>query len=206
MRKRARAVPRVLARDRISIIAKETGLDESFVRQVIFKLKTDGRIAASRPVAPAMTAGDLARILLGLAAPLPSRATEIERRLGRLPRFSGDGAETADGEIAALVEAAVSAVDDDIDFRRGDILLGVTNPSVTFNVERPNRPPAAMSYRQEKSPPPAGGHFCPPANPRNPKNGPSIDRGINAEKNERRKNHPSARGYLGRISPAHGST
>jgi hypothetical protein len=139
--------PKVLARDQYEIIGATLDIPDSFVRQVIIRLKSDRRIEATRPVTTPMTPCSLARIVIGLAAPTPSRATEIERRIGALPRLSGDGEDTVEAELTAIITEAAGTGDGDIDFRTGDILISPTAPFAAISLKKFGVDPVERVYR-----------------------------------------------------------
>jgi hypothetical protein len=139
---------RVLARDQVRIAATLLGLQAPFVRQVTTRMKSDGRLPATRPVATAVTPQSFARLILGLCTILPSKSTELEMTLGALPRVSGDGAETAALELENLIAEAVGIVDGEIDFWRGDLLIGVTSPVVGITITKRDGSTTFRSYRR----------------------------------------------------------
>lgn len=124
----------LLERERHHIVATLLGIPLPFVRQVSYRLKTDDRIAATRPVAAPITPLSLSRLIMGLCAPIPSRASDIEQKLGALPRQTGDGADIAEAELERLIAEAAGITDGDIDFWRGDLLVGVDGLSVLVSL------------------------------------------------------------------------
>jgi hypothetical protein len=124
------------AAEREDVIARELGLPSSIVHNSLRKLKETGRIAGRRPVSPPLTSRDLARIILGLAAPLPVNAPGVEQTLGSLPRTSGDGAVNAETEIVDLLDEAAGTVHGNIDFRTGDILISANGDFLAVSGER----------------------------------------------------------------------
>ena len=143
--------PRVTARDQIRLAASLLQIPEPFVRQVVTRMKTDGRLPATRPIATDVTPQSLARLLLGLCAPIPSRSTEIETNLGALPLLSGDGAGTVELELESLIAEAAGITDGDIDFNTGDLLIGVTNPVLAATVEKRDGSRSMRTYRRAQS-------------------------------------------------------
>lgn len=143
--------PKILARDQIRIAARLLGIPEPFVRQTMARMKSDGRLPATRPVAAAVTPQSLTRLILGLSTSLPSKATELEVSLGALPRLRGDGAPTASEELEALIAEAVGLNGGDIDFCAGDILIGVTNLAIHIVIHKFDGSATSRSYRAEKT-------------------------------------------------------
>lgn len=141
------AKPRVLARDQIRIVADVLNVPTPLVRQTMQRLKTDGRLPATRPVATDVTPRALARLVLGLCAPIPSKSTEIETTLGALPRVGGDGAETVAAELENLIAEAAGITDGDIDFCAGDLLVGVSQPVVGVSITTFDGSSTFRSYR-----------------------------------------------------------
>lgn len=125
---------RVFARDIDNSVAAATGLPVVFVRQVIKNLKTRGLVASGRPVAPPVTPQAIARILLGSADQLSSRAPDLAVDLGRLPLVSGVGEPSAEAEIVGLVEEAAGWTESKVDFRHGHIALSPTADLVDVHV------------------------------------------------------------------------
>lgn len=128
--------PRVLVRDQIRLTAKVLDIPAPFVRQVMSRMKTDGRLPSTRPVTSDVTAESLARLVLGLCAPLPGKSTDTEIAIGAVPRIAGDGADTVASELESLINEAAGVVDGEIDFWSGDLLVGVDRPSLVVHVVR----------------------------------------------------------------------
>jgi hypothetical protein len=143
--------PRVTAADQVRLTAQHLGIPQPFVRQVVTRMKTDGRLPATRPVATDVTPQSLARLVLGLCAHIPSRSTELETNLGSLPRLSGDGAATVELEIENLIAEAAGVTDGDIDFNAGDLLIGVTNPVLVATVEKRDGALSVRTYRRAQA-------------------------------------------------------
>lgn len=139
--------PPVLVRDQLRITSMLLGLPEPFVRQVTQRMKSDGRLPATRPVASEVTPQSLARLVLGLCAPIPSKATETETNLGALPRVTGDGAETVATELEALIAEAAGLTDGEVDFWSGDLLIAVTNQVAHFAVVKFDGSSVSRTYR-----------------------------------------------------------
>ncbi|MFD1985904.1 hypothetical protein ACFSOZ_26000 [Mesorhizobium newzealandense] len=70
--------------------------------QTLRRAKEAARIGSGRPFAPPIAERDIARMLLALSAPSPSRAVEHEKATGRL--VSPDGL-TVESAIMALLSA-----------------------------------------------------------------------------------------------------
>jgi hypothetical protein len=139
--------PRILARDQIRIVAALLQIPEPFVRQVSVRMKTDGRLPATRPIATDVTPQSLARLILGLCAPIPSKSTELEKSLGLLNRTSGDGAATAERDLENLIFEAASDADGEINFLKGDLLVGTTAPAVLITIEKYDGASSVRTYR-----------------------------------------------------------
>lgn len=131
----------LLERERHHIVATLLGIPLPFIRQVSYRLKTDDRIAATRPIASPVTSLSLGRLILGLCASIPSRTSDIEQKRGALPRLTGDGASTAEAELEKLIAEAAGITDGDIDFWRGDLLVGVDGLLCSFRCECSTAPP-----------------------------------------------------------------
>lgn len=129
-------MPQTPTADREETLARELGLPSSLIHNTIRKLKEQGRVAAAKRIAPPLTSRDLARIILGLAAPLPVNAPCVEQTLGSLPRTAGDGAINAETEIVDLLDEAAGAVHGNIDFRAGDILISANGDFLAVSGER----------------------------------------------------------------------
>ncbi len=138
---------RVLARDQVRIVATLLGIPAPFVRQTMARMKSDGRLPATRPVATAVTPQSFARLILGLCTILPSKATELEMQLGALPRVSGDGADTAALELENLIAEAVGIRDGDVNFWEGDLLVGITTPVIGITITKRDGTSMFRSYR-----------------------------------------------------------
>ncbi len=138
---------RVLARDQIRIVADVLNVPSPLVRQTMQRMKTDGRLPATRPIATDVTPASLARLVLGLCAPIPSKSTETETSLGNLPRVGGDGAETVALELENLISEAAGIVDGEIDFWLGDLLVGVSQPVVGVSITTFDGSSTFRSYR-----------------------------------------------------------
>lgn len=143
---------RVTARDQIRVASQLLELPSPFTRQVSARMKTDGRLPATRPIATAVTAQHLARLVLGLCAPIPSKSTELEMALGALPRVGGDGAATVALELEDVIAEAVGDVDGKIDFASGDVLIGITNPAVLITVGYNDGRSSVRTYRTNTAP------------------------------------------------------
>lgn len=143
---------RVTARDQIRVASQLLDLPSPFTRQVAARMKSDGRLPATRPIAAAVTAQHLARLVLGLCAPIPSKSTDLETTLGALPRTGGDGAATLAQELEDIITEAVGDIDGDIDFAAGDVLIGITNPVVLVTVEYTDGRSSVRTYRANTTP------------------------------------------------------
>lgn len=139
--------PHISAREQILLTAKLLKIPAPYVRQVAARMKSDGRLPGRRPIAASVTPQSLARLVLGLCAPMPSKSTDLEMQLGALPRSSGDGAETAELELENLIAEAVGIVDGDIDFWNSDVLIGVTQPVVGISVVKFDGTSTYRAYR-----------------------------------------------------------
>ena len=144
--------PRVLVRDQIRLTAKVLGLPAPFVRQVMQRMKSDGRLPAPRPVTSEVTAKNLARLVLGLCATIPSKSTELEKALGSTPRHAGDGESSVASELESLIREAAGIVDGDIDFWRGDLLIGSDRPTLVVHVVKFDGAASLRIYRGEREP------------------------------------------------------
>jgi hypothetical protein len=122
--------------DHYRITSALLGVPQSVVKLVAVRLKSDERIPATRPQAAPITPLSLARLILGLCAPKPASATAFERQLGALPRVAGDGAETAELELEAVIAEAAGLTAGGVDFTEGELLIGIDAPAVFIDITR----------------------------------------------------------------------
>lgn len=141
-------MPKTPTVDREETLARELSVPLSFVHNSIRKLKERGRVASAKRIAPRLTSRDLARILLGLGAPLPLNAPEVEQKLGALLRTSGDGATTAETEIVDLLDEASGGIGGNIDFQTGDILISADGTFLIVSGDRKDGGIFNRIYRQ----------------------------------------------------------
>jgi hypothetical protein len=142
---------KVLVKDQYVTIADYLGLPEPFVRQVATRLKTDDRVPHGRPVAPPVTPQMLARLILGLCTTIPSKATDVERRLGSLPRQAGDGSSTAETELEFLIAEAAGFMEGQVDFSDGEILFGTDRPTVAVMLKKRDGSRTVRNYQSGRS-------------------------------------------------------
>jgi len=142
----------LLERDRHRIVASLLGIPEPFVRQVATNLKTNDRIAGTRPVASPVTPQSLARLILALCTILPSRAADLERRLGALRRVSGNGASLAEQELENLIAEAAGVAATTVDWwESGDMLVGVDVPSMLVMLKTTDGKSMMRAYHDGKT-------------------------------------------------------
>lgn len=125
---------RLMVADQHRITAALLGVPESIVQRVADRLKADDRIPATRPQAAPITPLSLARLVLGLCAPSPLKASVFERQLGALPRVVGDGRDTVELELELVIAKATGLVANDIDFSDGELAVGIDAPAVVLSV------------------------------------------------------------------------
>lgn len=135
-----------LVADINATFSRHLGLSIKFVRQVVSKLKMHDRIESARPNHPPVTAGMIARILFGLTSTNIRDAAEIEKALGALPIYTGDGQPTLEVQLTDLVQEAIGTRYGDTDFRDGQILVGhstgvvIANGSIYRAASAPEKP------------------------------------------------------------------
>lgn len=142
--------PPVLVRDQLRIASLLLGIPEPFVRQVTQRMKSDGRLPATRPIASEVTPQHLARLVLGLCSPLPSKSTETEMTLGGLQRIAGDGALTLSAELESLITEAAGIKDGEIDFWSGDLLIGVNDQVAHIAIVNFDGSKVSRTYRDAR--------------------------------------------------------
>lgn len=119
----------LLERERHELLATVLGLPLSQVREVVYGLKTAGRVPLTRGGASNWSAKTLARVVFGLCAPVAVRAAEIEKALSAAPRRDANG--NAGADLADLLAAAASSAGDEIDWHAaGDLFVAPDGPAL----------------------------------------------------------------------------